>query len=196
MVKLILALVHAVRRLQRYYQAHPIKVLTDKPNKQILARPEKSGRIAKWAIELGEHDIEFKERNSIKGQILADILAETPSIENKDMETRKPTATNKVLNLERIWKLFTDRASSSDGSGTGLMLVSPEGKEYTLKKSYKKYTKVPTGLMQSLTPWLQKLQSKVTIIHQCIGRRRRQYKDVHVSGLTRQYVPGQDEASR
>nr|GEZ86863.1 reverse transcriptase domain-containing protein [Tanacetum cinerariifolium] len=29
------------------------------------------------------------------------------------------------------WKLYTDGASSSDGSSTGLMLIDPEGKEYT-----------------------------------------------------------------
>ncbi|GKC98379.1 hypothetical protein Tco_1168654 [Tanacetum coccineum] len=39
------------------------------------ARSEKSRRIAKWAIELGEHDIEFKGRNSVKGQILAPPVA-------------------------------------------------------------------------------------------------------------------------
>ncbi|GJV35728.1 reverse transcriptase domain-containing protein [Tanacetum coccineum] len=32
---------------------------------------------------------------------------------------------------EKAWKLFTDGVSSSDGSGAGLILVSPEGKEYT-----------------------------------------------------------------
>ncbi|GKB31832.1 reverse transcriptase domain-containing protein, partial [Tanacetum coccineum] len=67
--KLILALVHITRRLQRYFQAHLIQVLTNKPIKQILARPEKSGRIAKWAIKLEEHDIEFKGRDSVKGRI-------------------------------------------------------------------------------------------------------------------------------
>ncbi|GJV73425.1 reverse transcriptase domain-containing protein [Tanacetum coccineum] len=29
------------------------------------------------------------------------------------------------------WKFYTDGASSSDGSGAGLMLIEPEGKEYT-----------------------------------------------------------------
>nr|GFA02187.1 reverse transcriptase domain-containing protein [Tanacetum cinerariifolium] len=29
-----------------------------------------------------------------------------------------------------MWKLYTDGASSSDGSGAGLMLISPGGKEY------------------------------------------------------------------
>jgi hypothetical protein len=67
--RLILALVHAARRLRRYFQAHPITVLTDKPIKQILSKPEKSGRVSKWAIKLGEHEIEYKGQNSIKGQI-------------------------------------------------------------------------------------------------------------------------------
>ncbi|GKB30961.1 hypothetical protein Tco_0870362 [Tanacetum coccineum] len=58
------------RRLQRYFQPHPIQILTDKPIKQILARPKKSGRIAKWEIKLGEHEIEFHRPNSVKGQIL------------------------------------------------------------------------------------------------------------------------------
>ncbi|GJZ98187.1 reverse transcriptase domain-containing protein [Tanacetum coccineum] len=77
--KLIPALVYAARRLRRYFQAYPIRVLTDKPIKQILARPEKSGRISKWAIKLGEHDIKFIGHNSVKGQLLVDFLAETPS---------------------------------------------------------------------------------------------------------------------
>ncbi|GKC57512.1 reverse transcriptase domain-containing protein [Tanacetum coccineum] len=59
--ELILVLVHVARRLRMYFQTHTIMVLTDAPIKQTLTKPEKSGRIAKWAIELGEHDIEFKE---------------------------------------------------------------------------------------------------------------------------------------
>ncbi|GJR66220.1 reverse transcriptase domain-containing protein [Tanacetum coccineum] len=45
MEKLVLALVHAPRRLQRYFQAHTIIVITDQPIKQILSRPENAGRI-------------------------------------------------------------------------------------------------------------------------------------------------------
>ncbi|GJU87906.1 putative nucleotidyltransferase, ribonuclease H [Tanacetum coccineum] len=127
--KLILALVYATRKLQRYFQAHPIQVLSDKPIKQILAKPEKSGRIAKWAIELGEHEIEFSGRNLIKGQILADFLAETPLTENR--EAKNEEVKRKELEQENAWKLFTDGASSSDGLGASMMVVSPEGKEYT-----------------------------------------------------------------
>nr|GEW75101.1 putative ribonuclease H-like domain-containing protein [Tanacetum cinerariifolium] len=135
--KLILALVHAARRLQKYFQDDPIRVLTDKPIKQILVRPVKSGRIAKWANELGEHDIVFKGRNSVKGQILADFLAETPSIEEKDIETKKPETTNEALNSRSTWKLYTGGASSFDGYGMSLTLVSPERKKYKYTLRFK-----------------------------------------------------------
>ncbi|XP_071718758.1 uncharacterized protein [Rutidosis leptorrhynchoides] len=41
------------RRLRRYFLGHPIHVLIDLPVKHVLNRPEISGRLAKWAIELG-----------------------------------------------------------------------------------------------------------------------------------------------
>ncbi|GJT38717.1 reverse transcriptase domain-containing protein [Tanacetum coccineum] len=37
----------------------------------------------------------------------------------------------KEVNSNSKWRLYTDRASNSDGSGAGLMLIDPEGKEYT-----------------------------------------------------------------
>nr|GEX57062.1 reverse transcriptase domain-containing protein [Tanacetum cinerariifolium] len=91
-------------------------------------QPENSGQIAKWAIELGKHDIKFEGRESVKGWILADFLVLTPFVEEKDMEIKKPKAVNKAPNT---WKLYNDKALSFNNSGAGLMLVSPEGKEYT-----------------------------------------------------------------
>ncbi|GJW05353.1 reverse transcriptase domain-containing protein [Tanacetum coccineum] len=117
------------RRLRRYFQAYLIQILTDKPIKQILARPEKSRLIAKWRIELREHKTEFRGRNSVKGHTLVDFLAETPSAEDKETEVEETKS--KEPGPENACKLFIDGASSSDGSGEGLMLVSPEGKEYT-----------------------------------------------------------------
>ncbi|GJU40945.1 reverse transcriptase domain-containing protein [Tanacetum coccineum] len=66
-------------------------------------------------------------RNSIKGQILADFLAlpsENKEAKNEEVKRKEPEPKN-------AWKLFTNGSSSSDGSGAGLMVVSPEGKEYT-----------------------------------------------------------------
>ena len=57
MEKLILALVTTSRKLRPYFQAHTVEVPTEYPMKQILHKPETSGRMIKWAIELSEFDI-------------------------------------------------------------------------------------------------------------------------------------------
>ena len=66
MEKLILELVTTSRKLQPYFQAHTIKVPIEYPMKQMLHKPETSGRLIKWAIELIEFDIGYKPRTTIK----------------------------------------------------------------------------------------------------------------------------------
>ena len=51
MEKLILELVTAARKFRPYFQAHTIEVPTEYPMKQVLHKPETSGRLMKWAIE-------------------------------------------------------------------------------------------------------------------------------------------------
>nr|GEX12701.1 reverse transcriptase domain-containing protein [Tanacetum cinerariifolium] len=56
------------KRLRRYFQAHPIAVITDQPIKQIMSRPGVAGRLQKWSVMLGEHNITYRPRTSVKGQ--------------------------------------------------------------------------------------------------------------------------------
>nr|GEU89592.1 ribonuclease H-like domain-containing protein [Tanacetum cinerariifolium] len=84
--KLLLALVHAARRLQRYFQAHTITVLTNTTIKQMLTGLKKTKRVAKWAIELGEHDIMFLRRN--EKETAADFLVEIPFEDNEKKKTK------------------------------------------------------------------------------------------------------------
>nr|GFC95722.1 reverse transcriptase domain-containing protein [Tanacetum cinerariifolium] len=79
MEKLVLSLVFAAKRLRGYFQAHPIVVITDQPIKQVMSRPDAAGRLQKWSIMLGEHNITYRPRTSINGQILAYFLNEIPS---------------------------------------------------------------------------------------------------------------------
>ncbi|CAL8084641.1 unnamed protein product [Prunus armeniaca] len=65
--QLALALVVLARRLRPYFQAHEITVLTNQPLRQVLQKQKKFGRLVKWAIELGEFDIQFKPRLAEKG---------------------------------------------------------------------------------------------------------------------------------
>ena len=52
--------------------------------KQVLHKPETSGRLMKWAIELSEFDIRYRPKTAIKGQVLADFVMELASVEHND----------------------------------------------------------------------------------------------------------------
>ena len=57
-----LALWIAAKKLCPYFQAHPIVVLIDLPLRSTIHKPDLSGRMARWAIELSEYDIQYKTR--------------------------------------------------------------------------------------------------------------------------------------
>ncbi|GJZ70115.1 reverse transcriptase domain-containing protein, partial [Tanacetum coccineum] len=105
MVKLVLALLSASRRLKRYFRAHTIVVITDQPIKQLLSKSKISGRMLKWKFELEGYDIQYRPRTSIKGQILADFIVERPDEESPDEPMAEPEE------LPEPWTLFTDGLS-------------------------------------------------------------------------------------
>ena len=74
--KAILAVVHATQKLLHYFQAYTVVVLTQFPLKSILRSADYIGRIAKWGTILGAFDIKYMSRTSVKGQVLADLVAE------------------------------------------------------------------------------------------------------------------------
>ncbi|XP_022020199.1 uncharacterized protein LOC110920287 [Helianthus annuus] len=128
MEKLVLALLHASRRLRRYFTGHVITVLTNFHIGTILQKPETSERLAKWATELGGHNIFYRPRPAIKGQVLADFITEVPAEKVKDCEI---VETPMKDTSEGLWLLYTDGASNEDGAGAGLRLVSPEKHKFT-----------------------------------------------------------------
>ncbi|GJY49563.1 reverse transcriptase domain-containing protein [Tanacetum coccineum] len=141
MEKLVLALVYTTRRLRMYFQAPPIKVITDSPIGLVLNNSGASGRLAKWAVKLEAYGITYVPRVAIKGQVLADFLADTPTEINATPEVANnprvedvPESSNARENLtpgSRAWRLYTDGASNNEGSGAGLILIAPDDVEYS-----------------------------------------------------------------
>ncbi|XP_071714985.1 uncharacterized protein [Rutidosis leptorrhynchoides] len=134
--KFVYALILTSRRLRIYFQGHPVHVLTNMPIKQVLTKPEISGRLALWVVELGAYQISYLPRSAIKGQILADYLAEmTGELEVINESTELKPA------VRETWDLFTDRASCAEGAGAGLVLASSSGEQHTyaLRFNFDKY---------------------------------------------------------
>lgn len=115
MEKLAFALVTAARKLKPYFQAHTMNVLTDKPLRRAMSNPEVAGRLALWAIELSEFDIKYHPQTTIKGQIIADFIAEFTHDEDKGAE--------ESLHLS----IYTDGSSNRRAGGAGIVLLSPKG---------------------------------------------------------------------
>ncbi|XP_064950487.1 uncharacterized protein LOC135604763 [Musa acuminata AAA Group] len=116
--KLALALVLSARKLRPYFQAHPVEVINDNLW-QVLTKFDVAGRLLKWAVELGKHDIRYVPRTAIKAQAVADFIAELTQIEERDLE-QTPEA----------WTLYVDGLASSRGAGAGLVLLAPDGRSF------------------------------------------------------------------
>ena len=115
MEKLAFALVTAARKLKPYFQAHTIIVLMDQPMKRAMSSPVAVGRMALWAIELSEFDIQYRPRTAMKGQALADFIAEYTQSEGQGADGLKQ------------WIIHTDGSSNRHANGAGVVIQTPEG---------------------------------------------------------------------
>nr|GEV94474.1 reverse transcriptase domain-containing protein [Tanacetum cinerariifolium] len=70
-----------------------------------------------------EHNITYRSRTSVKGQILADFLVEKLN--------DAPPEASVIETSQEPWTLFTDESSCVDGSGAGLILTSLDGTGFT-----------------------------------------------------------------
>ncbi|XP_057811730.1 uncharacterized protein LOC131025967 [Salvia miltiorrhiza] len=69
--------------------------------------------MVKWAVELGEYDVEYEPRMTIKAQALADFIQET---------TRRP--------VQEFWIAFVDGSVTKEGCGIGVHIISPSSEVY------------------------------------------------------------------
>ena len=127
--KTILAVVHATRKLPHYFQAHTVIVLTQLPLRSVLRSADYTGRIAMWSALLGAFDIKYMPRSSVKGQVLADLVAEfvEPSIEivtERENMDGKSVGTISARETSH-WKVYVDGAANQKGSEIRLALYHP-----------------------------------------------------------------------
>jgi hypothetical protein len=112
--KLLHAVLLTARKLRYYFDDHKVIVVTRFPIGDILHNKEAIGRIAKWACELGAHDIVFRPRTTIKTQALVDFVSEWT-------EQQVPDNPEVV----EVWRMYFDGLLKLQGAGAGILLIAP-----------------------------------------------------------------------
>ena len=124
--KAILAVVHATQKLPHYFQAHTVIVLTQLPLKFVLQTADYTERIAIWSTILESFDIKYMPRTSIKGQVLAHLVAEFAEplveivVEEQNMDGKSVGVISTPGPL--CWKVYIDGATNQRGFGVGSVL--------------------------------------------------------------------------
>lgn len=103
------------------------------PLKYLFQKPVVSGRLARWHLLFAEFDITYVTQKSMKGQAIADHLAENPMEGFQPMTNLFPDEC--ILNIESEeentdWRKNFDGAVNIHGNGIGVVLVSPTGAHY------------------------------------------------------------------
>jgi hypothetical protein len=104
------------RKLQHYFESHPVIVVTSFPIGEVIQNRDATGRIAKWALELMGEGITYAPRAAIKSQVLADFIMEWTEVQTP------LTAVN-----QEYWTMYFDDSLMKKGDGVGLVFISPSG---------------------------------------------------------------------
>ncbi|XP_040996080.1 uncharacterized protein LOC121242255 [Juglans microcarpa x Juglans regia] len=120
MEMLAFALVIAVRRLRPYFQAHPVKVLTEHPLGKILQKPDSLGRPVTWSIEPSDFDLDYMPMSAVKRQTLTDFFVEFTNF----------PANFDVAPPAQPWTVFVDGLAYKKGGSIEIYIIGETGHEH------------------------------------------------------------------
>ena len=93
-------------------QAHVIHLVTKiYPVKYVLSRAIMFGRLAKWATTFQEFEIAYVSRKAIKGQALANFLADHPIPADWELSNDFPDEDVLYTEVLSPWMMFFDEAA-------------------------------------------------------------------------------------
>lgn len=95
----------------------------------MLHRPDVSGRLAAWAVELTQFVLKYHPWMAIKGQALADFIVECSFSEpdSDGQESGMVGSVSEVQSVLKSWTLYVDGSLTSDISRAEVILTSLEG---------------------------------------------------------------------
>jgi hypothetical protein len=114
--KLLYVILMTTRKLKHYFLAYTVWVMSDRPLARVLQSREATGRIAQWAVEISQYDIEFVPRRAIKSLAFTNFIAEWMD-----------SGLQGINELSDHWVMYFDRSYTLKGAGAGIVLIPPEG---------------------------------------------------------------------
>jgi len=141
-----LALVFAIQKMHHYLVGQLIHVISRvNPLRILMTKPSSlNSRLANWAILLSQYDMKFMPQKAIKGQAVADFLAEHPVPETSKLYEDLPDEVAEVCMTQasfenQVWQMYFDGASRAGQNGkivagVGVVLVSPQN--YVLPRAF------------------------------------------------------------
>ena len=103
------------KELKHYFQEHLIKVVSETPLLEFICYKDATGRVAKLAIYLAAHGIDYDKRTAIKSQVLADFL----------VDWAEPEQVPPPPDSDRHWLMHFDGSKRYWGLRAGVVLTSP-----------------------------------------------------------------------
>ncbi|XP_051140140.1 uncharacterized protein LOC127257718 [Andrographis paniculata] len=125
--KMCYSLVFASTRLEHYILPRETEVVSQMDLVRLmLHRPTMQGRLMKWAIKLAPFALRHRPLKAVKGQVVADLLAEFTSVGSSENKIMPYIGTSP-------WKMFFDGSRSKGKSGAGVILEGPRGRKINLQ---------------------------------------------------------------
>ena len=101
--KACLSLIYAAQRLRHYFLAHTVYLMTKShPIRLLLQCPILSGRLAQWLLQLSEFEIISIAPTTVKGQVIADLLAWFPREEGWNVADEVPGIYKRISTVEVV----------------------------------------------------------------------------------------------
>ncbi|KAL0445765.1 UNVERIFIED_CONTAM: hypothetical protein Slati_1704400 [Sesamum latifolium] len=161
------------------------------PLKQTLGKPDTSGCLIKWAVELSEYDISYLPCTTIKAQALVDFVSKMTGIPSEE------------ASKDEKWLFHVDWSSTIQDSDAGIVITSPprEDLEFAVKFGFKasnneaEYEALVAGMKMAHEAEARHLlaysdsQLRKNVKADCLFKLASALEDCRTRHITIQYLP-------
>ncbi|XP_070005833.1 uncharacterized protein [Nicotiana sylvestris] len=125
--KLCLALVFSIQKLKHYFQAHIVRLVSRVNRiKFVMFKLVLSDELARWYLQFQQFEIVYVPQNAVKGQALADFLADHPILDDWELSDELPDEDAMVIEIQPPWKMYFDGAAHREGVGARIVFITSQ----------------------------------------------------------------------